>query len=100
MTDVSSDQRKFIDHLLFYISTEIGVVSTAAQLEILRTSVAERVGGIINAGDFEERLALSFDMGGAAYDGDTAYKIGRHLEKLIAQGGYIIRANELLGSHS
>lgn len=93
-------QRKFIDRLLFYISSEIGVASTKEQLGILRTAVAERVGGIINGTDFEERLALPFTMGGAAYDEDTAYKISRHLEKLIAQGGYIIRANELLGAHS
>ena len=93
-------QKKFIDHLLFYISTEVGVVSTKEQLEILRTAVAERVGGIINANDFEERLALPAHMGGAAYDEDTAYKVGRHLEKLVAQGGYIIQANELLGAHS
>ncbi len=93
-------QRKFIDHLLFYISTEIGVMSTKEQLDILRAAVADRVGGIINSADFEERLALSHEMGGAAYDDDTAYKISRHMEKLVAQGGYIIRANELLGSHS
>jgi hypothetical protein len=93
-------QKKFIDHLLYFIATEIGVVSTKTQLDILRTAVAERVGGIIGAGDFEERLALPEAMGGAAYDADTAYRIVRHMEKLIAQGGYIIRANELLGAHS
>jgi putative ABC transport system ATP-binding protein len=93
-------QRKFIDHLLYYISEEVGITSTKEQIEILRTAVAERVGGIINGGDFEERLALPKEMGGASYSEDDAHKVARHMEKLIAQGGYIIRANELLGAHS
>lgn len=93
-------QRKFIDHLLYYIKEEIGINSTNAQLGILRDAVADRVGGITNAAEFEEKLALPAYLAGAAYDEDAAGKIARHLEKLIAQGGYIIRANELLGAHS
>ena len=93
-------QRKFIDRLMFYISEEIRIESTKSQLDILRAAVGDRVGGIINANDFEERLALPVQLGGAAYAEDAAHLISRHLEKLIAQGGFIIRANELLGAHT
>ncbi|MFZ2555214.1 MAG: ABC transporter ATP-binding protein [Minisyncoccia bacterium] len=93
-------QQKFIDRLLEYLAEEIGITSSASQLQILKTSIAERVGGIINGNDFEERLVLPVDQGGAAYAEADAYHIARYLEKLIAQGGYIIRPNELEGAHS
>lgn len=93
-------QRKFVDHLLWYISNEIQVPSTGEQLAVLRGAVADRIGGIVNGDEFHERLTLPAQLGGAAYDDDSAYKISRHLEKLIAQGGYIILANELLGAHT
>ncbi|MFZ2886880.1 MAG: ABC transporter ATP-binding protein, partial [Minisyncoccia bacterium] len=93
-------QRKFIDRLMLFLSEEIGIKSSGVQLDILRNAVTERVSGIINAAEFEERLLLPFKMGGAEYDEKIAYLVSRHLEKLIAQGGYLIRANELLGAHS
>lgn len=93
-------QRKFIDRVLFFISDEIGIVIPNEQKEILRTAVAERVGGIIIGDDFEKRLALTPALGGLGFSELNAYKISRHLEKLVAQGGYVIRANELLGAHS
>jgi putative ABC transport system ATP-binding protein len=92
--------QKFVDRLLAYIKDEVTVHSTEAQLKILRTAVADRVGGIIDGNAFEERLGLSEEMGGAAYTRDNAYEIARYLEKLIAQGGYIIRPNEIEGSHT
>ena len=54
----------------------------------------------LNGDEFKERMALSFEMGGAAYSESDAYLISRHLEKLVAQGAYVIQPNELLGSHS
>lgn len=93
-------QQKFVDRLLEYIITEVGVTSTGEQLVILKTAVADRVGGIINGNDFEEKLALPYDLGGANYAERDAHVIARHLEKLIAQGGYVIRANELEGAHT
>jgi hypothetical protein len=50
--------------------------------------------------EFAERLSLPLKLGGIAFDDDTAYLIARHLEKLIAQGGYLIQRNELEGAHS
>jgi hypothetical protein len=93
-------QRKFLDRVLLYIKDELRLDSTPDQLAILKTAVAERVGGIINADDFLERLVLSLPLGGAAYQEDQAFQVSRHLEKLIAQGGYIIQPNELLGAHT
>ncbi len=93
-------QRKFLDRLLEYISEEVGIAAKGDQLKVLYTAVAERVGGIINGGEFYERLTLPERLGGAAFDDDNAYKISRHLEKLIAQGGYVIQKNELLGAHT
>lgn len=93
-------QRKFLDRLLEYISEEVGIAAKGEQLKVLYTAVAERVGGIINGNEFYERLTLPERLGGAAFDDDNAYKISRHLEKLIAQGGYIIQKNELLGAHT
>ncbi len=93
-------QTKFIDNLLEYISEEVGIRTTSTTKKILSAAVADRVGGMINGTEFYERLLLPERLGGAAYDDDTAFKISRHLEKLIAQGGYIIQKNELLGSHT
>lgn len=93
-------QQKFIDHIVTFLKEEIGLRSTPEQLTILRTAITERVGGIITANEFEDRLVLPVAMGGAAYNGRNAADISRQLEKLIAQGGYIILPNELLGAHS
>jgi hypothetical protein len=93
-------QQKFVDHLFFYLSEELGIKSTEMQKTVLRTAIADRISGIINAANFEEKLILPMHLGGAAYDERHAGQIARHLEKLIAQGGYIILANELLGAHS
>lgn len=93
-------QRKLIDRLLQFISEEVGLVITEEQKEVLRNAIAERVGGIIIGDDFEQRLALTPKLGGLGLSELNAYKVSRHLEKLIAQGGYVIRANELLGAHS
>ncbi len=93
-------QQKFIDRLLEYLTEEVGVHSSNAQLKLLREAVADRVGGIINGDEFGQKLELTPEMGGAEYDTRTAHRISRYLEKLIAQGGYIIRPNELEGAHS
>jgi putative ABC transport system ATP-binding protein len=93
-------QQKFVDHLFLYLSEDLGVKSTDAQKQILRVAIADRISGISNADDFEERLVLPLHLGGAAYDERNAGQIARHLEKLIAQGGYVILSNELLGAHS
>ncbi|HUO50780.1 MAG TPA: ABC transporter ATP-binding protein [Candidatus Paceibacterota bacterium] len=103
--EVSNDamfvhQQKFVDDLLMYLREEIGFPATQEQLTLLRTAVADRISGITSADDFAERLALPPDMGGGNFDENYAALISRYLEKLIAQGGYVIRANELLGAHS
>ncbi|MCL9972020.1 MAG: ABC transporter ATP-binding protein [Candidatus Pacebacteria bacterium] len=93
-------QRKFIDNILDYIASEVGTVMSADVKAGLKTAIAERVGGIIVGDEFAERLVLPLERGGLSFSEADAYKISRHLEKLIAQGGYVIRANELLGAHS
>ena len=98
--DMFLHQQKFIDRLLEYLREEIGLSSTSQQLKILRMSVADRVGGIINADDFHQRMAMPLEMGGAAYTEHDAYLLARYMEKLIAQGAFVILQNELLGSHS
>ena len=98
--DMFLHQQKFVDRILEYLKEELNMQSSEQQLSILRAAVADRVGGIVNGDDFHMRMAMPFEMGGAAYDDTTAYLIGRYMEKLIAQGAYIIQPNELLGSHS
>lgn len=93
-------QQKFLDHLFMYLTEELGVTATDDQKTALRVALAERIGGIINADEFEERLILPPRLDGAAFSERDASKIARYLEKLIAQGGYVILANELLGAHS
>ena len=93
-------QQKFIDDLLAYLTLELNLQSSAEQLDVLRAAVADRTGGITNADDFAQRLSLTPDMGGAGYSSETAGRISRYLEKLIAQGGYVILSNELLGAHT
>lgn len=93
-------QQKYVDRLIEYIEEEVGVRPTGAQLGILKQMIGERAGGIINIQEFEERLILPFEMGGVAFKEREGYQIARYLEKLIAQGAYIIRRNELAGAHS
>ena len=93
-------QQKFIDRIMEYMAEEIGYTATDEQKKVLRATVADRVGGIINGDDFHDRLALPFLMNGGAFDLDNAFLISRYLEKLIAQGGYVILPNELLGAHT
>ncbi len=98
--DMFLHQQKFIDRIVEYLKEEIGVTSAEGQLSILRAAVADRVGGIINGDDFHLRMAMKIEMGGASYDEKTAYLLSRYMEKLIAQGAYVIQQNELVGAHT
>lgn len=98
--DAFIHQQKFIDRLMTYLKEEIGFQYSQSQLTTLRGAVADRVGGITDALQFLQRLTLTEQMGGAAFDERTADKIAVHMEKLIAQGGYIILPNELEGGHT
>lgn len=93
-------QRKYVERILEYLREEIGVLPSPEQQRILEIATGERVGGIIIADEFEERLVLPFHLGGAAFSEQDAYLMSRHLEKLIAQGAYKVQANELMGAHS
>ncbi len=98
--NVFMHQRQLIDRLLDYLELEVGLHSSETQLSVLRNAVSDRVGGIVNAEDFLQRLMLTPELGGAQYNEHDANLITRFLEKLIAQGGYVINPNELLGAHS
>ena len=93
-------QQKFVERLLLYLTEEVGFHSSADQIQIIREAVADRVGGITDADQFAERLILAKELGGAAMEERLAYLISVHMEKLIAQGGYIILPNELEGAHT
>ncbi len=93
-------QQKFVERLLTYLNEEVGFHLTPEQFQILRECVADRVGGITDANQFAERLLLEKRLGGAEIEERIAYMIGVHMEKLIAQGGYIILPNELEGGHT
>jgi hypothetical protein len=93
-------QQKFIDDIMNYLGQEIGYDTSKEQEALMRTAVSERVSGIIGATEFGDRLALPPEKGGMGFSERDAALVSRYLEKLIAQGGYIIRANELLGAHS
>jgi putative ABC transport system ATP-binding protein len=98
--NVFMHQSELVDNLLLYLTEESGIKSTDAQLKVLRESVSDRVSGITNLEDFQERLMIGPELGGGAYPSKDAVVITRHLEKLIAQGGYVIKPNELLGGHT
>jgi putative ABC transport system ATP-binding protein len=93
-------QQKFVERLLTYLNEEVGFHLTEDQNKILRECVADRVGGITDAEKFAERLLLEKRLGGAEIEERVAYMISVHMEKLIAQGGYIILPNELEGGHT
>ena len=93
-------QQVYIDNILEYLEKELGITCTTQQEHVLKLGIADRVGGITTGDEFAQRLSLPFGLDGAAFSDDQAFKISRYLEKLIAQGGYIIRANELEGAHS
>jgi hypothetical protein len=86
-------QQKFVERLLTYLNEEVGFHLTEDQNKILRECVADRVGGITDAEKFAERLLLEKRLGGAEIEERVAYMISVHMEKLIAQGGYIILPN-------
>ncbi len=94
------NQSKFIDRLLEYMEKELGVQANADQKKALKEAVAERVGGMKNGDEFLQTMMLPPSMGGIAFDRDISNAISRNLEKMIAQGGYIILPNELLGAHT
>ncbi len=93
-------QQKYIERVLEYVAEETGVTPSAEQQRLLKAAVADRMGGITTRDEFAELLILPTKMGGIAFGEDVAYLISRHLEKLIAQGGYLIQRNELEGAHS
>lgn len=93
-------QQKFIDDVITYLGQEVGYHASPQQEALLRTAVSERVSGIIGATEFGDRLALPVDEGGAAFSEHDAALLARYLEKLVAQGAYVIQSNELLGAHS
>ncbi len=93
-------QRKIIERLIEYMTEEIGLTSTEDQLRVLRTAFTERIGGILTADEFLQRLILTPREGGAYYKEYDAELVTRYMEKLIAQGGYVIRPNELVGGHT
>jgi putative ABC transport system ATP-binding protein len=93
-------QKKYIDRIFEYLNEELGIDTTLQQKEVLQIAIGERIGGIISSSAFEEKLVLPFHLDGGAFREHDAYRISRYLEKLIAQGGYKIQANELLGAHS
>ena len=98
--DAFIHQQKFVERLMMYLKEEIGFQATQEQILTLREAVTDRVGGIIDAVQFAQRLILTKELGGASFDDRTADKIAVHMEKLIAQGGYVILPNELEGAHT
>jgi len=97
--DVKNDsmflhQQKFISRLKSYIIEEYGFQMSEEQSKIMDIAIAERIGGIITKEGFDQRLTLPFDLGGAAFEERVSADITRYLEKLIAQGGYIIKGKE------
>lgn len=93
-------QQKYVDRVLEYLREETGLTPSASQEKALKAAIADRMGGITTRDEFAERLVLPENLDGLAFDDDTGYAIARHLEKLIAQGGYVILRNELEGAHS
>ena len=87
-------QHKFIENLLKYILEEMQMRLDTETKDTLRGAITERVGGITNGDDFEKILVLPKRLGGLAFTSKQAYRISRQLEKLIAQGGYIIEGRE------
>lgn len=53
--DAFIHQQKFVERLMLYLKEEVGLQSSEAQIKTLREAVADRVGGIIDAGQFAER---------------------------------------------
>lgn len=93
-------QQKYIERLLEYLKEEAGIRPAGMQLGVLKEAVGERISGITNVQQFEELMVLPFEQGGAAFKEREGYLIARYVEKLIAQGAYIIKPNELAGAHS
>ncbi len=93
-------QDVYVQRIFDYIKTELEVHATEAQLKVLREAIADRIGGLTDGNQFEQRMGIVPELGGANFAPKVAYSIARHIEKLIAQGGYVILANELLGGHT
>ncbi len=93
-------QQKYIDRILSYLIEEVGFTPSAEQGRVLKLALADRIGGIVTRDEFADRLTMPLSLGGVAFSEEQAYLIARFLEKLIAQGGFLIQRNELEGAHS
>jgi putative ABC transport system ATP-binding protein len=93
-------QQKYVDRVLEYLKEEVGLTPSKEQEKVLKLAVADRMGGIITRDEFADKLTLPLKLGGLAFTDDISFLIARHLEKLIAQGGFLIQRNELEGAHS
>jgi putative ABC transport system ATP-binding protein len=94
MDEMFFHQKKFIDRLKKYLVEEFNLELSDEPSRVLNDAIAERIGGIITKDEFEQKLNLPYDLGGAAFEDRVATQLTRYLEKLIAQGGYIIGEKE------
>jgi putative ABC transport system ATP-binding protein len=84
------NQYKFIERVFDFIKNECGLSMTSDLSKALSNAISERVGGIITREEFEQRMVLPVNLGGLGFEEKMMILIARHLEKLIAQGAYII----------
>ncbi|MDB9944455.1 ABC transporter ATP-binding protein [bacterium] len=85
-TDAFFEQHKFAERLTKYLADELGTPISKQRKDLLSDLIADRVAGVTDNNAFAERLELSMKEGGIGLSVKQADRVGRYMEKLIAQG--------------
>ncbi len=84
--DIFFSQHKLAERLRDHLMGVYRIKLTKDQDEHLVEMIADRVTGVIEEEDFNDRLMVSVRNGGLGLDENEANEITRHFEKIIAQG--------------
>jgi len=84
-------QHRYLERICQFLVDEFHLKLTDRELDVVRDIISERVSGFITIEDFRQRLSYPSEDGGVSLAPNLAQEVSRYLEKLIAQGGYIIQ---------
>jgi putative ABC transport system ATP-binding protein len=83
-------QQKFIKRLREYLVQEYGKKLSDKQIKNLDEAITDRLSGYDRHEEFLTRMSRSIRQGGLGMKGEDAFRVTRHLEKLLAQGLHYI----------
>ena len=84
--DIFFSQHKLAERLRDHLMDSYRMKLSKEQNENMVEMIADRVTGVVEEAQFNERLMVSIKNGGMALDPREADDLTRHFEKIIAQG--------------